>query len=99
MAPSSWADILLCTSLLPKPSRVAGALIGGPPRSVQVMTTLSSLALQDTSKVPLARDSAPYLVELVASSWITKAKAVLEDSPTFILGTDTRIRTVAPFSS
>lgn len=44
-------------------------------------------------------DSAPYFAELVANSWITKASAVLEVSPTFILGTETRIRTLAPFSS
>src|SRR6267142_7116175 len=64
IAPPSWAAILRCTNLLPKPSSVAGTLIGGPPRSVQVITTSSPWALHDTSNVPLATDSDPYFAEL-----------------------------------
>src|SRR4051812_724143 len=99
IVPPSWAAILRCTNLLPKPSSFVGATTGGPPRSVHITTTSFSSALHDTSKVPLESDSAPYFAELVANSWITKASAVLEVSPTFILGTETRIRTLAPFSS
>ena len=99
IAPPSWAAILRCTNLLPKPSSFVGATTGGPPRSVHLTTTSSSWALHDTSKVPLESDSAPYFAELVANSCITKASAVLEVSPTFILGTETRIRTLAPSSS
>ena len=43
-------------------------MIGGPPRSVHMTATSSSLALQDTSKVPLAAERAPYFAEFVASS-------------------------------
>ena len=64
--------MLRWTNLLPKPSSLAGAAIGGPPRSVHVTTTSSSLALHDTSNVPLARESAPYLAEFITISWITK---------------------------
>lgn len=37
--------MLRWTNLLPKPSSLAGEAIGGPPRSVQVTSTSSSLAL------------------------------------------------------
>src|SRR3954470_21542124 len=99
IAPPSWAAILRCTNWLPKPSSFVGATTGGPPRSVHLTTTSSSWALHDTSRVPLESDSAPYFAELVANSCNTRASAVLEASPTFILGTETRIRTLAPFSS
>jgi len=98
MVPPSWALMLRWISLLPKPS-VVSADFGGPPRSVHMITTSSSCALHDTSSVPLETDSEPYFAELVASSWMTSANVVLERSPTFILGTDTRMRTLAPFSS
>src|SRR3954451_6218254 len=96
MVPPSRAAILRCTNLLPKPSSFVGATTGGPPRSVHITTTSSSWALHDTSNVPLEIDNAPYFAELVANSWITRASAVLEVSPTLILGTETRIRTLAP---
>src|SRR3954465_15387719 len=91
--------MLRCINLLPKPSAFWGATTGGPPRSVQAITTSSSLALQDTSTVPLAVDSAPYFAEFVANSWTTNANVVLEASPTLIFGTETRMRTLASFSS
>jgi hypothetical protein len=63
-----------------------------------MITTWSSRPLHDTSSVPLATDSDPYFAEFVASSWIVRARVVLELSPTFIFGTETRMRTLAPFS-
>lgn len=42
IVPPSWAAILRCTNLLPKPSSFVGATTGGPPRSVHVTTTSSS---------------------------------------------------------
>jgi hypothetical protein len=46
-----------------------------------MITTSSSGPLHDTSSVPLATDSDPYFAEFVASSWITRARVVLELSP------------------
>ena len=42
MVPPSWAAILRCTNLLPKPCSLTGAMTGGPPRSVHITTTSSS---------------------------------------------------------
>src|SRR4051794_24638435 len=89
IAPPSWADMLRCTSLLPKPSTATGTRTGGPPRSVHTTISSSPAPLQDTSKVPLDVERAPYLVELVASSWRTRASVMLDLSPTLILGTET----------
>ena len=66
--------MLPLTSLLPKPACPSATATGGPPFSVQTMTTSLSSAVHDTSSVPLAFESAPYLIELVASSWTTRAK-------------------------
>ena len=99
IVPPSCAAMLRCTSLLPKPSSVAGAEMAGPPRSVHLIMTSSSWPLHDTSSVPLATDSDPYFAEFVASSWIFWARVVLELSPTFVCGTETRMRTLASFSS
>jgi hypothetical protein len=99
MLPPSCAAILRCTNLLPKPSSMADGTGAGPPRSVHVITTSSLWALHDTSSVPLGSESEPYFAELVASSWITSASVVLDLSPMFIFGTETRIRTLAPSSS
>jgi hypothetical protein len=71
----------------------------GPHRSVHMSAISSSWALHETSSVPLATDKEPYLAQLAASSWITNASVVLDLSPTFIFGTETRMRTLAPCSS
>ena len=59
--------MLRLTSLLPKPVGSVGAATGGPPRSVQTVTTSSSWAVHDTSSVPSAAESAPYLIDYLKS--------------------------------
>jgi hypothetical protein len=59
-----------------------------------------SRARHETSNVPSAQESAPYLRELVASSCKTMASVVAARSPTTMRGTDTRMRPLnAPMSS
>ena len=62
--PPSWLDMVRATSLLPKPVGAAGAVTGGPPRSDQTSTTSALWAGHDTSSLPPAAESAPYLIEL-----------------------------------
>ncbi len=98
--PPSWPDMLRATSPLPKPAGPAGATTGGPPRSVQTSATSAPWAGHDTSSLPLAAESAPYLIELVASSWTTRASVVIAASPTRTSGTETLMRSpTAPAAS
>jgi len=81
--PRNWPVTLLASSLLPKPSGAVGAAVGGPPSSFHTITMDPSLALQVRSMMPSSTESAPYLIELVASSWTIKARvvtAVLSDA-------------------
>src|SRR5579864_7132216 len=89
--PPSWEVMLRLNSLLPKPPSSSGGVTGGPPRSVQTITTSLSRTAPATSSTPVASDSAPYFIELVASSCRTMARAVAPVSPTDMRGTDTRI--------
>ena len=66
--PPSCAVMLLLTNLLPKLGSPLAFRTGGPPFSVQTMTTLLSSAVHDTSRVPTAFERAPYFTEFVASS-------------------------------
>ena len=92
--------MLRVTSLLPNPPAPAGADTGGPPRSVQTITTSLSGGAHETSNVPAAADSAPYLSEFVASSCTTIANVVADASPTPMRGTETRTLPLkAPISS
>lgn len=61
MVPPSLLAMLRVTSVLPKPAGFAGAATGGPPRSVQISTTFVSWTGHNTSSLPLAAESAPYL--------------------------------------
>ena len=81
--------MLRVTSLLPNPPAPAGADTGGPPLSVQTITTSLSGGAHETSNVPAAADRAPYLSEFVASSCTTIANVVADASPTPIQGTET----------
>lgn len=56
-----------CSMLRPSHRRV-GATTAGPPVSVQSSVTCSPSRVQVTETSPVARDSAPYLAALVASS-------------------------------
>ena len=66
--PPSCAVMLLLTSLLPNPGSPLAFCTGGPPFSVQTITTLLSSAAHDTSRVPTAFERAPYFTEFVTSS-------------------------------
>src|SRR5437588_5170258 len=44
MVPPNWAAMLRCTNLLPKPSSIVGATMGGPPRSVHYNIIILSIA-------------------------------------------------------
>ena len=68
--------MLRATILLPKPGGLSGVATGGPPRSVQTMTTSLSSSAQVTSSNPDTVEKAPYFAELVASSWMTRANVV-----------------------
>ena len=47
--------------------------------------------------MPLVEEREPYLMELVANSWMTSATVVIEASPTSTSGTSTRMRSpIAP---
>src|ERR1700693_3779364 len=98
--PPSWIVMPRLRSLLPYPPSSAGAITGGPPRSVQTTTTSASGAAHDMSRAPDGDDSAPYLRELVASSCTTSASVVAACSQTAMRGTATRTRPLnAPMSS
>lgn len=100
MVPSSCSDITRLMSLLPNSPGPVGVVNAGPPLSVHVTMTSSSWPVDDTSSVPVSDESAPYLREFVASSWMINASAVADASPTPMRGTDTRIRSLnAPGSS
>src|SRR5665213_686072 len=88
--PPSWTVMPRLSSRLPYPPAPAGAVTGGPPRSVQTITTSLSCGAHDMSSVPAGDDSAPYLSELVASSCTTSASVVAACSPTPMRGTETR---------
>ena len=60
--------------------------------SVQTNTMSSPASVHETSRVPVAAQSAPYLSEFVASSCRTSARVVVVVSPTPMRGTATRTR-------
>jgi hypothetical protein len=79
ISPPNWPAAVARTRKSPNPALPMGEGIGGPPSSVQEMTTAPARSAQWIWIRPAVAESAPYFTELVANSFSSSARLEITD--------------------